>query len=130
MSSLSHGRRKVDGSAKGADFKKQLFRVYNDVNKDIYGSGVVELKISVNDDVIMFYTRHNRVQALRALEDRHTSLKQSVDYALYQEFKFRLGQQLRDRLGIFPKAILRDYDPGSLIAMTAVFLKDRLPEDG
>lgn len=120
----------MDSSAKGADFKKQLFRVYNDVNKDIYGSGVVELKISVNDDVIMFYTRHNRVQALRALEDRHSSLKQSVDYALYQEFKFRFGQQLRDRLGIFPKAILRDYDPGSLIAMTAVFLKDRLPEDG
>lgn len=113
----------------GADIRKKLFRIYNDVNKDIYGSGVIELKINVTSDMIFFYTRHNRVQALKVLEDRYLLLKQSVDYALFTEFKLRLGEKLKEQMGIIPKSILRDYDPDAMIAVTIVFLKDHLSEN-
>lgn len=115
---------KMDNFANVSELKKSLFRIYNDVNKEIYGFGVVELKINSNNDMIMFFTRHNRVQALKVLEDRYFILKQSVDHALFQEFKLRLGEKLKDQLGLQPKALLRDYDPDSKIAVTIVFLKD------
>jgi hypothetical protein len=119
----------INDSANAQELKKALFRVYNEVNKEIYGSGVVTLRITVSGESIMFFTRHNRVQALKALEDRYFVLKQSVDHALFQEFKLRLGEKLKDQLDIHPKALLRDYDPDSKIAVTIVFLKDNLSED-
>lgn len=111
------------------ELKKSLFRIYNDVNKEIYGSGVVELRVNITGEFIMFFTRHNRVQALKALEDRYFVLKQSVDHALFQEFKLRLGEKLKDQLGLRPSALLRDYDPDSRIAVTIVFLKDQFADD-
>lgn len=119
----------TDTSMNTADFKKKLFQIYNETNKEIYGSGVIELKINVSHESIMFFTRHNRIQALKALEERYFVLKQSVDHALFQEFKLLLGEKLKERLDLIPKALLRDYDPGSKIAVTIVFLKDNLSDE-
>ena len=53
------------------DFKKQLFRIYSDTSKAIYGFGVIELKINFIDDMIIFRTRDNRVPILKVLEEKH-----------------------------------------------------------
>ena len=57
-----------------SEFKKQLFKVYNDINKEIYGFGVIELKINILDDMIVFITRHNRVHALVAVSYTHLNI--------------------------------------------------------
>lgn len=119
----------MEHSANILALKKSLFKIYNEVNKEIYGSGVIELRINITNEMIMFITRHNRVQALKTLEERYFHLKQSVDHALFQEFKIHLSAKLKDQLDIIPKAILRDYDPDSMIAVTIVFLKDNLSEE-
>lgn len=105
-----------------AELKKQLFKIYNDINKEIYGFGVVELKINLTEDMMIFITRHNRVPALQALEQNHPDLKQSVDSALFSEFKLRLRARLQENLHINPKAMLRDYDASYLLAVTVVVL--------
>jgi hypothetical protein len=119
----------LDASMDTIDFKKKLFQIYNETNKEIYGSGVIELKINVTHESIMFFTRHNRIQALKVLEKRYVVLKQSVDHALFQEFKLLLGKKLKERLELVPKVLLRDYDPGSKIAVTVVLLKDNLSDE-
>lgn len=106
------------------ELKKQLFRIYNEVNKEIYGFGVVELKISITDDMILFKTRHNRVPALQAIEEHYAQLKQSVDQALFAEFKRRLKKQLEEKADIHPLAMLRDYDSAHQTAVTVAILKD------
>ncbi|MDR2006755.1 MAG: Na-translocating system protein MpsC family protein [Acidaminococcales bacterium] len=110
----------------GAELKKKLFRIYNEVNKDIYGFGVVEIKIDMTPDFIMFFGKHNRVHALRVLEKRYIVLKQSVDQALFQEFKLLLRQKLNEELELYPAAILRDYETNSQIAVTVVVLRNNL----
>lgn len=106
------------------EFKKQLFKIYNDINKEIYGYGVIELKISLTDNMIIFITKHNRVQALVALEERYSQLKQSVDEALFSEFKRILKDRFMEKFNIEPLAMLRDYDSTYQIAMTTIVLRD------
>ena len=105
-------------------FRKQLFELYNEVNKSIYGFGTTESKIFFNDNMITFTVRHNRVPCLIALENEYTPMKEWVDTSLMRVFKERFRDSLIRDLNLIPKAILRDYDPESLIAVTIVILNE------
>ena len=102
--------------------KKQLFEIYNDVNKMVYGFGTSESKIFFVDNMIVFSVHHNRVPCLMALEDEYLVLKETVDAAIMNVFKDRLRRELEERLGLRTKAVLRDYAYGCLIAITVVIL--------
>ncbi|WP_276352143.1 DUF2294 domain-containing protein [Cohnella caldifontis] len=103
--------------------KKLLTRIYNEVNKEIYGFGVTRLKIAENDGAISVYVKHQRVAALKALESRYGLMKQAVDYALHSEFKIRFHRKLEEDMGLQATAILRDYDPATEWAVTVVMLE-------
>ena len=106
------------------EIRKQLFRIYNDVNKAVYGFGTNESKIYFVDNMIIFNAHHNRVPCLMALEQDTPALKEAVDGAIMKVFKARLGERLQEVLGIRPKAVLRDYACDQLIAITVVVLDD------
>ncbi len=107
-----------------SELKNLLFKMYNDINKQIYGYGVIELRINISSDMIIFVTKHNRLPALKALEARFPQLKQSVDNALFSEFKLMLKERFMEKFDIEPLAMLRDYDPAYQLAMTAIVLSD------
>lgn len=103
------------------EFKKKLSRCYNEVHKELYGVGVTQLKIeAVNDTMIMFLVKHQRVTALRALEEHYPELKQSVDAALHQEFKRRIQKKLSEEMNLSVTGVLRDYEPQTAWACTVV----------
>ena len=102
--------------------KKQLFEIYNEVNKAIYGFGTSESKVFFVDNMIIFSAHHNRVPCLMALEEKYMTLKESVDAAIMKVFKERLCRGLEEQLDLRPKAVLRDYAFDSLIAVTVVIL--------
>lgn len=103
--------------------KKKLSRCYNEVHRELYGVGVTQLRIeAVSEDMMLFLVKHQRVAALKALEDHHAALKQSVDSALHQEFKLRFQSRLADDLDLSVKGLLRDYDPASEWACTIIIL--------
>lgn len=104
------------------EYKRKLFQLYNAVNKEIYGYGVTELKVSCLEDMIIFRTRHNRVHALQILEEHYALLKQSVDQALFSEFKRMLHEKLEEEMGLHVAGMLRDYDTNIRTAMTVVIL--------
>lgn len=107
-------------SVSTAELKRILFRIYNSVNKEIYGYGVTELKISIVDNILLFMTKDNRVHTLEVLEEKYSSLKQSVDQALFTEFKIRLKDSILQDLDMMAVSLHRDYDSGSRIAITVV----------
>ena len=102
--------------------KKQLFEIYNDVNKMVYGFGTSESKIFFVDNMIVFSVHHNRVPCLMALEENYLVLKETVDAAIMNVFKEKVSQALEERLGPRTKAVLRDYAYGCLTAVTVVIL--------
>ncbi|MCH3971295.1 MAG: DUF2294 domain-containing protein [Oscillospiraceae bacterium] len=112
------------------EFKRKLFKIYNSVNQEIYGFGVNELRIAFVDDMIIFRTRHNRVRALQVLENDYKDLKQSVDYALFLEFKKRLRRQLQEQTDMHVGSLLRDYDAKRETAITVVCLEEKPQEEG
>ncbi|MBW4082780.1 Na-translocating system protein MpsC family protein [Paenibacillus sp. S150] len=111
----------IAGLLSSNDYKKRLSRCYNEVHKELYGVGVTQLKIdAAGESMLMFLVKHQRVTALKALEERYPELKQSVDAALHQEFKRRIQQKLTDELNLPVTGVLRDYDPGTNWACTIV----------
>jgi hypothetical protein len=103
------------------EYKKKLSRCYNEVHKELYGVGVNQLRLeAANDTMIMFLVKHQRVAALRALEEHYPELKQSVDAALHQEFKRRIQRKLAEELELPVAGVLRDYDPQTAWACTVV----------
>lgn len=103
-------------------FKKSIFKIYNEINKEIYGYGVIELKVHILDDMVICIDKHNRVPALIKLEESNPKLKQSVDYALFVEFKNDIKKQIMEKYDIEPLALLRDYDCTYHVAMTTIVL--------
>lgn len=103
------------------EHKKKLSRCYNEVHKELYGVGVNQLKIeAANETMLMFLVKHQRVAALRALEEHYPELKQSVDAALHQEFKRRIQKKLSVELELPVAGVLRDYDPQTAWACTVI----------
>lgn len=104
--------------------KKQLFEIYNDVNKAVYGFGTSESKIFFVENMIVFSAHHNRVPCLMALEEDYLPLKETVDAAIMKVFKDRLSRALEEELGLRTKAVLRDYAYNCLTAVTVVILEE------
>ena len=103
-----------------AEIKKSLFKIYNDVNKSIYGFGTNKAKIYAADNLIIFSVHHNRVPCLVALEEDNRALKELVDSAIMKVFKERLAQKIEELLQTHPTAVLRDYAYQRQIAITVV----------
>lgn len=99
--------------------KKLLSRLYNEVNKEIYGFGVKQLTISIEDHMILILVKQQRIIALNALELRHAPTKMAVDSALHSEFKLRFLEKL-EAVNMKAITILRDYDPSTEWASTIV----------
>jgi 5-carboxymethyl-2-hydroxymuconate isomerase len=106
------------------EFRRELFKIYNAVNNDIYGYGVVSLRIVFVEDMIIFRVKHNRVHVLQVLEGREPFLKQSVDFALFLAFKECFAEKLRAETDLNVNCILRDYDPVTHTAITVVCVSE------
>ena len=104
--------------------KKELFEVYNQVNKDIYGYGTTELKVHIVDSMIVFTVHHKRVPCLQAIEKEYRTVKENADAAIMKVFKKELARRLRERFGAEILSVLRDYDYETMTAVTVILLAD------
>lgn len=93
------------------DSKRFLSGIYNEVNKEIYGYGVVELKVEQKDNIIIFAGKNQRVKILVTLERDYYFLKKIVDLALFEEFKIKLREKLDGKFNFEVISVLRDFDP-------------------
>ncbi|MFG1830854.1 hypothetical protein [Micromonospora chersina] len=104
------------------DLKQEILRVYNAVNQGIAGVGVSRQRVDLVGDRILILAKHQRVKSLAALDSAHREITREVDVALLDEGKRRLAQELKDKIGLAVRVVLKDYDPSTEIAATVVVL--------
>ena len=104
----------------GAELKKSLIKIYGEVTKGIYGYGSNKLQVMLRPDTVIFFSSENRVAALKSLENDFLQIKQSVDNALFSEFKKRMRGKIKEELGLEPVALLRDFDAAYQLAVTVI----------
>ncbi|MCI1857510.1 MAG: Na-translocating system protein MpsC family protein [Sporolactobacillus sp.] len=102
-----------------------MYQIYNQIGKELFGSGAVKLKIEILDDLIFFKAKHRRSPRSRILEQEVPSLQQEVDYQMSRIFKKRLRERLEIELGLSVEAVLRDYDPATPWTITNVVISDQ-----
>lgn len=58
--------------------KKDIARIYNEVNKEIFQTGVIQLRVEVTDEKILIFGLHKRDPALQILEKVDGADRKSV----------------------------------------------------
>ncbi|MFB5266860.1 DUF2294 domain-containing protein [Paenibacillus enshidis] len=103
--------------------KKRLYRIYNDISKDLFGFGTTLLRATVEDNLITLVAKHRRSPRSVALEGEAPGLKLEVDFRMSLLYKKRLREKLEQELGLDIEVLLRDYDTGTQWAVTNIMLK-------
>ncbi|MEM1502517.1 Na-translocating system protein MpsC family protein [Domibacillus sp. 8LH] len=109
-----------------ASFKKQLSQLYNEVNQEIYSTGVSKQKIDVVENRIVIFAQTKRSPLISALGRRYPELTLSVDGALAMEYKHSLKERIEEQFGLTVTAIFKDYDAVSQHACTVIYVKEPL----
>jgi hypothetical protein len=108
-------------------WKQDILRIYNSVNRDISGVGVSRQSVDLMGDRFLVVANHQRIPALASIDAADRYLTRMTDVALIDESKRRLLVELGTVLGLSVRTILKDYDPVTETAATVVILDDRLP---
>lgn len=109
-----------------SSFKKQLSQLYNEVNQEIYSTGVNKQKIDILDNRIVIFAQTKRSPLISVLSGRYSELTASVDAALAMEYKYRLKEKFEERFGKKIVTIFKDYDAISEHACTVIYLEQPL----
>ena len=108
-------------------WKQDILRVYNAVNRQISGAGVTRHRVDLMDDRFLVIAEHQRIPALSSIAGVDPALGRAADVALIDESKRRLHIEWEQSLAISIQTVLKDYDPTSQLAATVVMLNQPLP---
>lgn len=103
--------------------KKDIARIYNEVNKEIFQTGVIQLRVEVTDEKILIFGLHKRDPALQILEKVDGTLTMWADSLLIDEFKKRFKYKMETIVGLNVFSVLKDYDPSTGSACMTIILK-------
>lgn len=109
--------------------KREIIKIYNEVNQEMYAVGVRQQRVDLLGDKILIMAEHQRVTALRTLDETHRWLTRMVDAALLEEYKSRTAARIEALLGIGVRTVLKDYDPVTQMAGTVILLDSPLSVD-
>lgn len=106
-------------------FKKQLFILYNEINKEIYSMGVQSQKINIIENQVLILAKISRSPLFSMLGEEERGLVSSLDAVLTSKFKQRLKEKLESTFDLKVTALFKDYDPGTESSSTVICF-DRL----
>lgn len=109
-----------------SSFKRQLSQLYNDLNQEIYSTGVSQQKVDIHDNCIVIFAQTKRSPLISVLSKRYPELTISVDGALAMEYKLRLKEKFEKKFGMKVNTIFKDYDSTSEHACTVIYLEQSL----
>ena len=110
------------------DLKQELMRINNEVNQEMFGTGLRWQRVDLLDDRILLMARNPRVKALTVFDSGEGITGRLMDLALLEEYKKRLRKALEERLGFQIRSVLKDYDPAEELAFTLVVLRGTLED--
>lgn len=110
------------------ELKQAIQRVYNRVNQQLFGFGVLWQRVEVLPPrVVVVLAANRRAPVLSVLSHRDPVAVALMDSALVREYKAQLRQGLEEELGVPVQAVFKDYDPASEMAATVILFSQDLP---
>ena len=104
------------------ELKQEIIRLNNEVNQELFGFGLKQQKVIVDEDKIVILAVNTRVVPLQALHGKDDWTWRLADLALLNEFKARLKHKMGSLFGKGVLTVLKDYDPRTEQAGTIVVL--------
>ncbi|WP_234414197.1 Na-translocating system protein MpsC family protein [Paenibacillus sp. CAA11] len=105
------------------EFKQDLLRIYNAINKKIFNVGVKQQKVDFVGNKIVIVSTNSRVPVLKLLDANHPLSTRQLDHLLFQVFKQEIKQVLKEQFQLNIVTILKDYDAETELSGTIIFLE-------
>ncbi|MFB5662839.1 Na-translocating system protein MpsC family protein [Alteribacillus sp. HJP-4] len=102
---------------------RAVAQIYNKINQEMYGVGVRKQKVEIIDNKVIIFGEHQRVPALKAINEKYPQLTLSVDTTLIKEFKTKLKKEVEQQLEVKIKTVLKDFDPETEEAAAVIYLE-------
>lgn len=105
------------------EFKQELLKTYNAVNKEIFHGGVRQQNVELEGKRIIILSRNGRAPVLKTLDTCVPDITGYLDYLLAQIFKEKIKEELEKRFKLHITAIFKDYDAVTETSGTIIYLK-------
>ncbi|MDD3228545.1 MAG: Na-translocating system protein MpsC family protein [Oscillospiraceae bacterium] len=105
------------------EFKQEILKTYNLVNKEIFHGGVRQQKVELEGNRIIILSQNGRAPVLKTLDTYVSDITGYLDYLLAQIFKERIREELEKRFQLHITAIFKDYDASSETSGTVIYLE-------
>jgi hypothetical protein len=117
---------RVSGSV--GQFKQEVLRVYNEINKRIFNCGVKRQKVEVVGNKIVIISINARIPVLKMIDEYDRSASRRFDLALQDRFKAEIRQAFEHHFKLPVVAVLKDYDVKTEHSGTIVILERELEQ--
>ncbi len=105
------------------EFKQDLLRLYNEVNKKIFQSGVRQQRVDVIGNKILILSVNTRIPVLQLTDRVDPMASAVVDRVLQRQFKEEFRALLETKYHMKVIAVLKDYDIATEQAGTIVIFE-------
>lgn len=104
------------------EFKQEILKVYNSINKRIFNVGVKQQNVEFTANKIIVVSLNTRVPVLKLLDDNYADATAYFDYLLAQSFKKQIKLALEKQFKLNIIAVFKDYDVGTEYSGTIIYL--------
>lgn len=104
------------------EFKQEILRIYNAINKQMFNVGVRQQNVDFVGNKIIIVSLNSRVPVLKLLDDDYADSTKHLDYLLSQVFKKQIRAALESRFQLNIVAVFKDYDVATEYSGTIIFL--------
>ena len=92
------------------EFKQEILKVYNAVNKQIFNIGVRQQNVDFVGNKIIILSLNTRVPVLRLLDEDYSDSTKYLDHLLTQIFKKQIRAALEQDFHLNVVSVFKDYD--------------------
>ncbi|WP_100400162.1 Na-translocating system protein MpsC family protein [Bacillus sp. FJAT-44742] len=105
------------------DFKQELIKDYNDINRQLFDIGVKHQKVEIIGDKVIILANHKRIPSLKCLDESNRLVTRLTDISIIENFKVQLKKTIEEKYNMKINAILKDYDPATEYSGTIIILE-------
>jgi len=103
-------------------FKQEILKVYNNVNRRIFNTGVRQQNVEFSGNKIIILSLNTRIPAFKLLDGKYAVTTDYMDHLLTQVFKKQIKSALEQQFHLNIIAVFKDYDAASEYSGTIVCL--------
>ncbi|MVB10994.1 hypothetical protein CAFE_16960 [Caprobacter fermentans] len=103
-------------------FKQEILKVYNNVNRRIFNTGVRQQNVEFTGNKIIILSLNTRIPALKLLDDSYSGTTEYMDHLLTQVFKKQIKSAIEQQFHLKVIAVFKDYDAASEYSGTILCL--------